>query len=369
MNSLNRQLILIATSALAITATIGFLLQTDAFNNLKVEFNKVFKENEKNKQQIKEQALTIRQLGEEIFLNEDSIRRLNIRVAELVDETIVLKEKIRTLDKKVYKLSDNVNSLTKKISALNSNKSKDQQKIKELAKEREEILKQMELMDKQRTADKERMKKKEEKVRQQQQAVEALESSVNKKKESLERLNVSPKREVNEPAYAAPPAMTGIENEKDEIIAARKQSRMKEIVTTTRIDFKSISLRDEKSGKSLDKIKENGWRYTIIEFDMKNADPDAIYDEDFIVQIFDVDNQRVVPYNESNPGFPDSHLGSTGHKFTYEGEPMKIAYFNSQKKTGKNYEVRFYYAGKGFLLPIKNGNSRIVEKGTVVERL
>ncbi len=368
MNSLNRQLILIATSALALTATIGFLIQTDAFNELKVEFKQVFKENEKNKKHVKEQAATIRQLGEEIFFKEDSIRRLNIRIAELVEETTTLKEKVRSLDIKVQKLSDNVNGLTKRINVLNSSKSKDQQKINELAKERDEILKQMELMDKQRTAEKDRMKMKEEKVRQQQQAMESLESSIKKKKESIDRLNVSPKKEVNEPAYAAPPAMTGIENEKEEIIAARKQNRMKEIVTSTQIEFKSVSLRDEKSGKDLDKIKENGWRYTIVNFDLTNTDPDAIYDEEFIIQIFDVDNQRVVPYNESNPGYPDSHIGSTGHKFTYEGKPLEISYFNSQKKTGKNYEVRFYYAGKGFLLPIKNGNTRIVEDGTVVQR-
>lgn len=370
MNNLNRKLILIATTALAFTASTGFLLQTDAYGKLKINYNLLSKENQTNKKHINEQSLTIQQLGEAIKIKDDSIVVLNLRIDELVKETNVLKGKIKSLDQKVQQMSNKVNELTQQVGSLEVTKKSDQQKIKNLVAERDELLKQMEMLDKERMQEKQRLEANNAIVIQQNKELKKLEAVVKEEKATMKQLNESPVKETVEPAYAAPtPSINAsIEDEKEEIIASRKQMRMREIVVATNIDFKSISIRDEKDGKDLDKIKNEGWRYTVINFDLTNPKPDAIFDEEFILQIFDTDNQRVVPFNESNPEFPDSNLGATGYKFTYEGKPLEIAYFNSQKKTSKNYEVRLYYAGKGFLLPLKNGTSRIVEDGNVVQR-
>ena len=375
MNSLNKKLILISLSALALTASTGLIVLTDQHAGLKIDFNVLKKDNQKKARQIDEQALTIQELGEVIKEKNDSISFLNLRVDELLVETDKLKNKVRSLDQRLAKMNDKVAGLSKQISGLKKGKTSDKNKIAALVKERDELLKHMEIKDKERTADKQLLNQKKKDVAANKKVRKKLEKQRDDQVVKMNSVDLplqgKPKKE---PAYAAPAtkpssaAQQSIEAQKDEIIKARKQARMREIVLNTTIDYHEITLRNNKTGKDLDKLKNDGWRYTMIEFDLKNPDQNAIFDEEFILQVFDVDNQKVVPYNESNPNFPNSDMGATGYKFTYEGKPLQIAYFNSQKKTAKNYEVRLYYSGKGFLLPIASGNTRIVDAGLVAAR-
>ena len=367
MNSLNWKLILIATSALALTATTGFIIQTDAYVNLKKNFHRVFKENEKNKKQIELQARTIRQLGDELRIKEDSIAFLNLKVEALVRETNALKNKIRSLDQKVKQKSAKVAALTKKINALEKTNSADKKKIIALAEERDELLKQMEMMDRQRTEAKTKVEKKENKLRHSNHAINKMKKQQQVSTQQFDQALANFQKHLPVNAIQDILPISDFEEEKAEIIKARKQARLREIVMKTRVNFLSVKLSNEKDGNEIKKMKD-GWRFLIAEFDLQNPDPVALRDEEFILQVFDLDNQRVVPVNEQNPAFPNSPTGTTGYRFTYEGKPLKIAYFNSQKKTGKNYEVRLYYAGKGFLLPLINGKTRIVKDGEVAAR-
>lgn len=360
MNNLNRRLILIATTTLALTATAGFLVQTDALNNLKDDFGLLFKENEKNKKNLDAQAILINQMDEEIRVKDDSITTLIITIDGLVSEINVLKEKIRSKDQKVQQLSSQVKELSGEINHLKNGSAADQAKILELEAERDDLLQQMVEIDKKREEEKKKLKVKKEAV-----------NESNKELDELEKPFTASVAKENdfrpEPQPAMHNAPASINDQMEVLIKARKQARMTEIVAKTEVDFQRVLLRDEKDGKDLNKLKNDGWRYTMIDFNLIHPNPDAIVGEAFILQVFDVDNEKVVPVNESNPGFPDSEIGSTGYRFVYDGSPLSIPYFNSQQKTSKNYEVRLYYAGKGYLIRLPNGTTRIVEDGNVVE--
>ena len=367
MNSLNKKIILYAVSAVALTATIGFIIQTDALAGLKEDFNLLFKENERHKQQVGKQAVTIQQLGEEIKLRDDSISTLNLKITSLIEETTSLKNKIRSLDKKVQQRSEKVAVLTKKINTLEKNNSVDKKKMATLAKERDDLLKQMESMSRQRMDNSQQLEANKDKVTQNNTMLKQLKKERNEQKEKMKMLDGSAKPTPSkEPVHTASTAPAFVPNElsiakqKDEIIQSRKMARMRDIVLSTTVNYKSVQLKNNKKGKELEEIKNGGWRYTVIELDLSNPDAEAIFDEDFIIQVFDLDDHKVVPVNESNPNFPDSEMGAAGYRFTYEGKPIEIQYFNSQKKTGKNYEIRLFYAAKGFLLPISNGKKWIV---------
>lgn len=370
MDTLNKKIILYAVSALALTATTGFLLQTESYVGLKKEFNTLFKSNEKNKAQLKEQALLIDQMGEEIQSKDDSITVLNTRIGTLASEVQNLKNKVRSLSNKLNQKNDKLIALNKQINKLKNSSSANNNKIAQLSKERDELLERMEELDKIRYAEGKEIEQKESEIKKNNHVQKQLKDEIAVAQEKLERTNMSPS--VKEPAYAAPaPSISSnpsMEEEKEKIIKARKQARVSNIVKNTTIEFRSVELKEGKNAKRIDKLKGDGWRYAVIEFDLKNADGEAIFDEEFYMQIFDLDNQKVIPVNESNPQFPNSEMGAVGYKFTYEGDPLKIDYFNSQKKTGKNYEVRLFYAGNGFLIPITNGKNRIVNDGLVAER-
>ncbi|HFA48286.1 MAG TPA: hypothetical protein ENJ95_04625 [Bacteroidetes bacterium] len=364
MDSFNRKLILIATSSLALTASFGFILQRDVIVNLKTEFNKIFIENKQNKQLLQDEMALTEELKSEIIVLENKVVLLEGNIVELNKKISELKAKLQSKDQQVTKLNNKVQSLTKQINQLKRGEASNLQKIKNLANERDELLKQMEIKDRERAMIKQRLKAKKDNATNSAVAKRKLQNSIDKKKkEVLNRPTVSPFKPDNQDQVDAAPT---INEEMEQIIRSRKHNRMKNILQNTKVDFKNITLKTNKNGKTIDKINGNGWRSTIIEFDLKNPDPDALMDENFIIQLFDLDNQVVVPVNEKNPGFPDSKLGSTGYKFTYENQPLNIHYFNSQKKTGTNFEVRLYYVGKDFLMPIKGGTKRIVKDGRAV---
>ncbi len=367
MNTLNRRLILIATTTLALTATAAFVIQTDAYNVLKMDFNLLLKENKVYKRNIQDQAAIIDQLEEEIQIKTDSIGSLLVTIDGLVAEINVLKEKVSSKNQKVEQLSSKVNKLTKEINQLKSGNSEDQKMIAALADERNELLKKMVALDKERQKQKDEIKMLEEAVAGTNDDIEELEISVEANKELVQSNNANLSAS-NEPYPAAPPAPNSIDEEMEKLIKTKKQARMTEIVSDTKVNFTNIALKNQKEGRDINKINNDGWRYTIIDFDLEHPNPDVILDEAFILQVFDVDNHKVVPVNESNPGFPDSKIGSTGYRFIYEGQPLSVSYFNSQKKTGKNYEIRLYYAGKGFLIPLPNGSTRILNDGAVAAR-
>ena len=86
----------------------------------------------------------------------------------------------------------------------------------------------------------------------------------------------------------------------------------------------------------------------------------------FILQLFDVDKNQVVPFNEQNNIYPDSDLGAVGFKFQYAGRPVLIRYYNYQEKQSANYEIRLVYLNKNMAIPLKNGTLKIVQDGDVI---
>ena len=147
-----------------------------------------------------------------------------------------------------------------------------------------------------------------------------------------------------------------------------QQKRLANIVTNTKVNFESISLRNKENSNDLKKIKNDGWRYTFIDFSLENPEANALRDEYFLIQIFDLDNNQVVPMNEYNPGFPDSPQGSTGYLFQHTGKPVSVRYINTQLKQGSNYQVRLFYYKDKMVFPLRNGIQDIVKNGEVVAR-
>ncbi len=131
--------------------------------------------------------------------------------------------------------------------------------------------------------------------------------------------------------------------------------------------FSAFSLRNREAGNELKSVKknENDWRYTFIDFDLDNTDSEAIMDEYFVLQVFDLDNNAVVPFNEKNMAFPNSEMGAIGYKFKYDGKPVSVRYINTQSKEGGNYEIRLVYLKNGLTFELANGKKKIVEAGKV----
>ncbi len=316
-------------------------------------------------QQLDEQRLLTDGLQAELQLYKDSVAVLqteNQRLHTKIDE---LKTTISKLNKIVQKHDDKVVELTAEIKRLKEGGKKNAEKVKELEQEREELLTKMETIDKERIALLEFKRQNEQTKKVNNDKIVSLDKVAQEKIDQVPQTAPAPiiNQSPSEPLIATGPKVS---EELQAAIVSRKQERLANIMAKTEVKFSSISLRNREGGNELKRIKsEDNWRYTFIDFDLDNVDKESIMDETFIIQVYDLDNNVVVPFNEKNMQFPNSEMGAIGYKFKYDGKPVSVRYLNTQPKEGRNYELRLIYFKNDLTFKLANGTKRIVEDGKV----
>ncbi len=369
MNSMKKKLLI----AFGATATLAFasiiVYQTDVIATLTKNLKSESRRADVAEQELLVKNALVEELSTENAQLRDSIEGLYLEIAKLNETIAEQKKAIKKLNSVLKSQEDKVAELTREIAALEKSGVNNRQKISQLEKERHNLLIKMEEYDRYRQSVIEQQaiaeRKKDEENRKLDSAKEELEENVSTEAKPVVEappvnLNVSPSEAPSNESAAPSPALENIKNKQQENLVAIK--------TQTSVRFSDITLRKKETGNDLKKIDAKDWRYTFIEFDLDNPKKDLILNEIFVLQIFDIDQNQVVPMNEANPEFPDGETGRTGYRFRYKGAPVSIRYFNNQRKEGANYELRLYYLKGGLFFPLDNGSKRIVQDGQVLTR-
>ena len=369
MKRVTKKLPVVVAIATALSLSFVTVHQSGVIQGLKKTLGITESKLDKSEKALAAERELTKSLHEEKAILEDSIEVLNLEVAKLNEKIADHKATINYQSKKIKKLDDNVKGLSRQLAELKKKRNADQSKIQKLEDEIEKNLIKMEGIDRERIQAMKKIKEVEKKKQEEARRLKDAKREKEKVEDRILRPQPAPLPKVVKPR-AKPPVVSDpkkeIRDEVDAEVKTREQERIRKIVTGTTVKFMDVKLSMKAGGKPLDKLKKEGWKETSIKVDLANADHDAIIDEEFIVQVFDLDNNKVVPVNESNIQYPDSHRGALGYKFNYEGKALTINYFNSQKKLGSNYELRLFYAKSGILLPLKNGTLRIVKDGKVM---
>ncbi|MBK9014792.1 MAG: hypothetical protein IPM82_12345 [Saprospiraceae bacterium] len=361
--------IISASAVVALTLVAVILYQGGFITELKQTLATKDKKLVFVSQQLVEQRLLTTELQTELQLYKDSVAVLQTENQRLHAKIGELKSTISKLNKIVQKHDDKVVELTAEINRLKEGGKKNAEKVKELEQKREELLTKMETIDKERIALLEDKRQNEQTKKVNDDKIVSLDKVAQEKIDQVADqvpqtapapiINQSP----SEPLIATGPKVS---EELQAAIVSRKQERLANIMAKTEVKFSSISLRNREGGNELKKIKsEDNWRYTFIDFDLDNVDKESIMDETFIIQVYDLDNNVVVPFNEKNLQFPNSEMGAIGYKFKYDGKPVSVRYLNTQPKEGRNYELRLIYFKNDLTFKLANGTKRIVEDGKV----
>lgn len=372
MESSNRKKIFLAASAVVSITLLATVIFQGGFI---VELKKAVQVKDvllvKANQQLDEQRALTDELQFKLEVYQDSIDVLNLENQALHGKIERLKETIFKLNKSLGKQEEKVRQLTKEIKQLLENGKVNNQAVAKLEKERDELLREMEANDRERITLINWKNEAEAKARDNHSAIGKVTDDA---QEILNKIDPAP---FNPPApiiNQSPVEIaegkaeeTTVSNELQATIINRQQERLKKIISSTSVKYHSISLKNREEGNDLKKLKdkEEGWRYTFIDLDLDNLDKSAIIDETFLVQIFDLDNQLVVPFNEKNLAYPNSEMGAKGYKFKYDGNQVSIRYINTQPKEGRNYEIRLLYYKNGLTFMVDNGSKRIVDDGKV----
>ncbi|MBI1225564.1 MAG: hypothetical protein GC192_10045 [Bacteroidetes bacterium] len=363
--------LIITASAVSLALVAVILYQGGYISDLKQTIQNKDKKILAVNLQLEEQVGISAELEAKLQVYKDSVNLLLLENKDLHAKIETLKGTISKLNQVIQKHDDKVNELTSEIKKLRESGQNNANRIKDLEQQRDNLLKKMEAIDHERIALMEARKKNEIDEQTNNAKIETIENSARVEMDKVDPAPLMPAPPaINQsPAESNTPNLSGpnVSEEMQAAIISRQQERLSNIMTKTQVKFESISLRNREGGNELKNIKknDNDWRYTFIDFDLDNIDREAIMDEYFVLQVFDLDNNEVMPFNEKNMAFPKSEMGAMGYKFKYDGKPVSIRYINTQAKEGSNYEVRLLFFKKDLAYELANGKKRIVESGKV----
>ncbi|MCF8244021.1 MAG: hypothetical protein K9J37_03135 [Saprospiraceae bacterium] len=362
--------LIITASAVALTFVAIMLYQGGYISELEQTIQKKEKQILVVSQKLDDQVEISTALEAQLQVYKDSVNVLQLQNQALHTKIETLKGTISKLHKIVQKHDDKVSELTAEIKRLRESGSNDAKKIKDLEQQREDLLKKMEEIDHERIALIEAKKESEKAKQNNNGKIESLNNSARVEIDKVDEAPLLPALPAINQSPAEPTPDGGspkVSEEMQSAIISRQQERLANIMTKTEVKFSTISLRNREDSNELKKIKksDNEWRYTFIDFDLDNVDKEAIIDETFVLQVYDIDNKEVVPFNEKNMAFPNSEMGAHGYKFKYDGKPVSVRYINTQPKEGSNYEIRLVYFKNGLTFKLANGARKIVESGRV----
>ena len=111
------------------------------------------------------------------------------------------------------------------------------------------------------------------------------------------------------------------------------------LVENTVINYEYLSCRRDKFGKKIKKLNTKGknWKFTFIQFNMENPVFSELLDQSFRIKIKDLDNDSYVQITTNRLVAYDNC-----HDFTYEGEPIQLAFYHENDKEGLNYNVEIF---------------------------
>jgi len=160
------------------------------------------------------------------------------------------------------------------------------------------------------------------------------------------------------------------ENEIKETLDSQDQfQKIVDVVNNTRIKFQDIKIKMDKTGRPVTRLISEGknWRHTTIEFFMKHNNNKVLLDEQFLVKIVDIDNQKEIQFIQPNPLTPQESSIQEGAPFFFDGNLVEINHVNSQPKQGRNFEIQVFYKsddGEEYLL--LDGVKQFIQNGNVV---
>ena len=371
MNSVSKKTALIITaSAIVLSLSAVILFQDGFISELKQTILNKDRKIVLVSQQLTELQDISKELEAKLQVYMDSVNMLQLENQALHEKIESLKGTISKLNQIIQKHDDKVSKLTAEINQLKETGRNNESKVKGLEQQRDNLLKKMETDDRKRIALMEAQKAEEKAKKENSIKIESLNNEARVEMDKVDSTPILPPAPVinqspSEPAQTN--AGPNVSEAMQSVIISKQQERLATIITKTSVKFSTISLRSREGGNELKKVQksDNDWRFTFIDFNLENVEKAAIIDETFVIQVFDLDNNAVVPFNEKNLAFPNSEMGAIGFKFKYDGNPVSVRYINTQPKEGSNYEIRLVYLKNGLTFKLANGTMKVVEAGKV----
>jgi len=140
--------------------------------------------------------------------------------------------------------------------------------------------------------------------------------------------------------------IAAIETEEDEFSS---KSPVYSLIENTRIIYNYIACRNDRYGRKIKKLKNGSknWKYTFLQFNLESENTNTLLDKQFRMRVLSTDLNTYLNFTTDKQA-----KSSTYFDFVYEGEPIKISFFNEKKVIGKSFDIQIFHIvdGEEYLL-------------------
>jgi len=121
------------------------------------------------------------------------------------------------------------------------------------------------------------------------------------------------------------------------------------LIENTNIIYNYIACRNDRYGRKIKKLKNGAknWKYTFLQFNLESENTNALLDKQFRMRVLSTDLNTYLNFTT------DKQLKASSYfDFVYEGEPIKISFFNEKKILGKSFDIQIFHIvdGEEYLL-------------------
>ncbi len=302
--------------------------------------------NQNNKIQGQEKTITTQE--EEIDFLEENLATTVAENQTLLEENHELENQVAKLKEKVSSLKSTIKKLEGKVGKQKKQLYSFEKQLKEMKASYTQLKTEIANITRNGQIDKQRIAELENEKTLVRQQMEGL----NVQKEKIQDLQKQTEAELL-----------------DRQVSEARFRRIASIANDTKVEFINVIARKKRYNHPINRIRNGkGWKYTIVNFRLINADPQTLLDENFIMKIVNSETHEVLTYIESNPNFPNSTLDSKGVSFKFDGNLVETVHYNNFQKEAKNYEIQIFYVDdNGEEYQLLNGQKPLVVNGKVME--
>lgn len=151
--------------------------------------------------------------------------------------------------------------------------------------------------------------------------------------------------------------IASIDNEEDEFSS---KSPVYSLIENTKVIYNYIACRNDRYGRKIKKLKNGAknWKYTFLQFNLETENVNLLLNKEFRMRVLATDLNNYVNFTTDKQPKASAYFD-----FEYEGEPVKISFYNEKNIKGNSFDIQIFHVVDGEEYLLEDFQKTIFEDG------
>lgn len=152
-------------------------------------------------------------------------------------------------------------------------------------------------------------------------------------------------------------ALASVDTEEEEFSS---KSPVYSLIENTKVIYNYIACRNDRYGRKIKKLKNGAknWKYTFLQFNLETENVNLLLEKQFRMRILATDLNNYVNFTTDKQPKASSY-----YDFEYEGEPVKISFYNEKNIKGSSFDIQIFHIVDGEEYLLEDFQKTIFEDG------